>query len=96
MQHYARWMEELGFVDVVERNFYWPTSQWPKGEYYKRIARVYSRNLQNGVEGMSLKVLGCMGWTPEEVRAFMVDVRREFCDLDVCGFVNMWVFLLGY
>ena len=82
-------MKELGFEDVVERDFYWPTSCWAEGEYYKKIASIYSRNMWNGVEGMSLKVLGALGWESEEVGRFMVDVRREFCDFDVCAFANM-------
>ncbi|KAE9381991.1 S-adenosyl-L-methionine-dependent methyltransferase, partial [Stipitochalara longipes BDJ] len=85
--NYKRWMEELGFVDIVERDFYWPSSRWAEGEYYKKIASIYSKNMCNGVEGMSLKVMGSLGWTAEEVRSFMAEVRKDFCDVDVFAYV---------
>jgi hypothetical protein len=81
--NYKRWMEELGFVDVVEKDFYWPTSRWAEGEYYKKVGGLYSKNMCNGIEGMSLKVIGSLGWTADEVRDFMVEVRKDFCDVDV-------------
>jgi hypothetical protein len=80
-------MEELGFVDVVEKDFYWSSSKWAKGDYYKRISGLYSKNMCNGLEGMSLKVIGSLGWTAEEVRSFVAEVRKDFCDLDVFAYV---------
>ncbi|PMD34277.1 hypothetical protein L207DRAFT_588875 [Hyaloscypha variabilis F] len=41
----------------------------------------------NGLEGMSLKVIGSLGWTAEEVRSFVAEVRKDFCDLDVFAYV---------
>jgi len=41
--NYKRWMEELGFEDVVEKTFYWPTNAWAKGRYGKQVGAFFSR-----------------------------------------------------
>ena len=76
-------MEEIGFVDIVEKDFYWLTGKWAQGEYFKTVGDLYAKNMCNGIEGMSLKVLGALGWTPEEIREFLVLVRKDFVDVDV-------------
>jgi hypothetical protein len=35
--NYATWFREIGFVDVAEKQFYWRTSPWPKGQYFKEL-----------------------------------------------------------
>jgi hypothetical protein len=80
VQYYKRWMEEIGFEDVVETKYYWPINLWPKEKYYKHISSYAQADLLNGLEGLSLKVLGSMGWPAEEVRAFLVDVRKDIKD----------------
>jgi hypothetical protein len=79
-QYYKRWMEEIGFEDVVETKYYWPINSWAKGKYYKHISLYAQADFLNGLEGMSLKVLGSMGWSAEEVRVFLVDVRKDIKD----------------
>jgi hypothetical protein len=92
--HYAEWMREIGFEDVVEKNFYWPTSSWAKGKYFKQIGIYFQEDMLNGLEGMSMKVLTrFMGWTPEEVQAFLVGVRRDFRDRSIHAYAAMWVTL---
>ena len=66
-------MEEIGFEDVVEEKFYWPCGTWAKGRYFKQIGAIVRQNLLNGVEEMSLKVIGSLGWTAEEIREFVVE-----------------------
>lgn len=59
--NYKRWMEEQGFEDVVEKTFYWPTSTWVEGRYYKLVAAYFQAHILNGIEGMSLKVIRPLG-----------------------------------
>jgi hypothetical protein len=88
--HYAQWMREIGFEEVVEKNFYWPTSPWARGEYMKRVAAYFQEDMLNGLEGISMKVLtGYMGWTAEKVRAFLVGVRRDFKDQSIHAYLSM-------
>jgi len=75
--HYRRWMEEAGFEDVVERRFYWPLGPWAKGEYYKTIGALFQQDMLNGLEGISFKILGLLGWGIDEIRVFLADVRKD-------------------
>jgi hypothetical protein len=89
-QHYAQWMRGIGFEDVVEKNFYWPTSTWPKGDYLKQVALLFQLDLLNGLEGISMKVFTrYMGWTAEEVRMFIVGVRRDLKDRSIHAYLPM-------
>jgi hypothetical protein len=65
---------------VVEKNFYWPTSPWPKGKYFKACALYWQEDLLSGLEAISLRVMGNLGWTKEEVEALLIDVRRDIKD----------------
>jgi Methyltransferase domain len=88
--HYAEWMREIGFEDVVEKNFYWPTSPWAKGEYFKQVAIYFQEDMLNGLEGISMKVLTrFMGWTAEEVKALLVGVKRDFKDRSIHAYLSM-------
>jgi len=89
-QYYAQWMREIGFENVVEKNFYWPTSPWPKGEYLKQVALYFQEDAMNGLEGISMKVLTkFMGWTTEEVRTFLVGVSRDIRDRSIHAYLQL-------
>jgi hypothetical protein len=77
VQHYKRWFEELGFQDVVEKKYYFPLNAWAKGKYYKEISVYSQTDLLNGIEGMSLKVMGAQGWTAKQIRAYLPQVRED-------------------
>ncbi|KAF8859149.1 hypothetical protein BDZ45DRAFT_689445 [Acephala macrosclerotiorum] len=59
--NYKRWMQEVGFEDVAEKTFYWPTNAWVKGRYFKQVVAFFQADIPNGIEGMSLKVMGKFG-----------------------------------
>ena len=80
VKNYKHWMEEIGFEDVVEKKFYWPINPWAKGEYFKRISVFAQVDFLNGLEGMSLKVMGTMGWSAEDVQGFLEGVKRDVRD----------------
>lgn len=78
VRHYKRWMEDLGFENVVEKTYYLPTNPWAKGRYYKDIAVLWNEDMTSGLEGISLKVLGNLGWSVDEIRVFLAAVRDDF------------------
>lgn len=45
----------------------------------------------NGIEGMSLKVLGCLGWSAKQTKGFLLDVKRDIADPKVTAYVAMSV-----
>lgn len=82
-------MEEIGFEDVVEEKFFWPNNTWAKGKYFKEIGALVCKDFLNGVEGISLKVLGHLGWTAEEVRDLVGEVRKDFEDTNIHAYLRL-------
>jgi hypothetical protein len=82
-------MEEIGFEDVVEHQFYWPTSGWPKGKYFKTLAMYWQEDLLSGLEAISLKVMGLMGWSADEIRVFLAGVRNDVKDTSIHAYLPM-------
>jgi hypothetical protein len=82
-------MEEIGFEAVVELTFYMPTNPWAKGNYFKQIGSLLEENYMIGIEAMSLKVIGALGWTAEEIREFLVKVRRDVQDPTITCYCPM-------
>lgn len=89
VQHYKRWMEEVGFEDVVEKSFSWPTSPWAKGKYFKEIALYFQENTLTGLEALSLKVIGILGWSVEEIQILLADVRNDVRNTSIHAFLPM-------
>ena len=87
--NYKRWMEEIGFENVVELNFYMPTNPWAKGKYFKQVGALLQENYLAGMEGMSLRVIGALGWTAEEIREFLVEVKKDVQDPSITCFCPM-------
>jgi hypothetical protein len=71
-------MNEIGFVDVVERHFQLPVGTWATGSKMKRIGAWMREDMLAGIEGgsMGMMVKG-LGMTVEEVESFLVDVRKD-------------------
>lgn len=85
---YKKWMQEIGFEDVVEKHFYWPTSPWPKGKHLKQVALFFQQDMLSGLEGISMKIFtNHLGWTAAEVHDFCADVRNDFKDCNVHAYL---------
>ncbi|KAG4219233.1 hypothetical protein PC116_g32287, partial [Phytophthora cactorum] len=87
-KNYRRYFEEAGFENIVEKRFYWPTSPWAKGQYYKTVATYFQEDLLTGLEGISLKVLGVLGLSPEQVREFVEDVKKDLRSTSIHAYIT--------
>lgn len=74
MQHYKRWMEEFGFEEVIKKSFEGRTNTWAM-EKDNTVALYWQEILLNGLDAISLKVMGAMGWSVNEIQAFLPAVR---------------------
>lgn len=75
---YAEWMREVGFVNVVERLFMWPSNTWPKGKKHKTMGLWMYNNALSGAEAISMALLTrAFGMTAAEVEVGLVDVRKD-------------------
>ena len=68
---------------MVEKKFYWPVNAWAKGKYYKQISVYAQEDFLSGLEGLSLKIMGSMGYSADEVREMLVGVRKDIKDTAV-------------
>lgn len=89
VKHYRQYMEDVGLEDIVEKTFYWPTSTWARGQYFKDVSLLFQEDLLNALEGVSLKVMGIMGWSVEEILVFLASVREDIKDTNMHAYLPM-------
>ncbi|OTA95201.1 hypothetical protein M434DRAFT_394094 [Hypoxylon sp. CO27-5] len=78
IENYARWLREAGFVNVQEVVLKAPLGTWPKDPHQARVG-LYNRNMiYDGLHGFTIRPFTHgLGWTPEEVEVYLVDVRKS-------------------
>jgi hypothetical protein len=87
-------MAEVGFVDVKETPFKWPTNRWPKEKRFKDLGEWSNLNTANLLNGLSMALFTrCLGWTPEEVNVFLVDVRKDLNNPKIHAYWSMYFLL---
>ena len=85
-----KWMEEAGFVDVEEHILKLPVGSWPKDPRLKKVGMFESINMQEGLEGLSIKVFTrALGWSVERVQMFLMDVRKQVKNRHVHSYYNL-------
>jgi hypothetical protein len=74
-------LRNAGFVDIKETKFIWPIGAWPKDPHLKDLGRWGERNWSEGVEGWVMALYTrLLGWSYEEVQAFVKDFRGVIRD----------------
>jgi len=86
VQHYAQWMREVGFVDVVEEKYFAPIGPWAEGDSdeAKELRKKGAWQMENmllGVEGMTIKGLARLGWEADECKVLVAKVREEYSNI---------------
>lgn len=77
-QKYKSYMEEAGFVDVVEVKFAWPVGPWAKDPKLKTLGVWARENFLSVLQGLSMAVMTRgLGMTAQEVEVFLTEVRAE-------------------
>ncbi|KAI1259420.1 S-adenosyl-L-methionine-dependent methyltransferase [Xylariaceae sp. FL1019] len=89
VKNYPKYFEDAGFENIVERRFFWPTSPWAKGRYFKTIAMYFQEDMISGVDGMSMKVLQAANMTPEEIKSFVEEVKEDFRNTDLHAYLEV-------
>ena len=78
------WVEGAGFVNVQQKVVTVPIGLWPKDKKYKEIGAWNLMCLQEGLEGIIMRVaVDVMGWTPEEVSILAAKVRTALKDKSI-------------
>lgn len=75
------WMKNAGFEDVYHERFRLPIGPWAKDKHLKTVGSWNLVSLEDGLEGMTLRLLTqVLGWKPESVQVLLANVRRDFRD----------------
>ncbi|KAI1329044.1 S-adenosyl-L-methionine-dependent methyltransferase [Xylariaceae sp. FL0255] len=87
--YYPRYFEAAGFENISEKRFFWPTSPWAKGKYFKTVAMYFQEDLLSGMEGISMKVLTAAGMSIEEISALCEEVRKDLRNTDIHAYLTV-------
>jgi len=49
----------------------------------------WQQNLLTGIEALSLKVMGIMGWSAAEIRPFLEEARKDVKDTSIHAYLPM-------
>ncbi|TQN64814.1 Secondary metabolism regulator LAE1 [Colletotrichum shisoi] len=72
------WVKGAGFRNVVHKHYKIPIGPWAKEPHYKDIGMINLIQLLDGLEAFTLKPFcSVLGWTTEEVRVLLAQVRKE-------------------
>jgi hypothetical protein len=89
-RYYPKWMAEIGFVDIVEKHYYWPLNSWPRGKREKLVGMWAQQNLLDGVNAMSMAILTRgLGWTKQAVELLLVGVRNDLRNRRIHSYVDV-------
>ena len=79
LQH-PKMLKEKGFVNVREKHLKIPVGPWAKGKKEKQIGIMAQKDLVDGLEGISMKLLLILGYEPEKLKIFLEEVKKELMD----------------
>lgn len=81
IEHMKEYMQEAGFVDVVEHRFVWPIGPWPKDPKLKDLGRWGERNWTDGIEGWVMALYTrILGWSYAQVKEWVREFRGVIKD----------------
>jgi hypothetical protein len=85
-------MRDAGFADVISVPIKWPINTWPRDPKHKQLGQWAMENFCWGCESMSLALLTrALGWSLEEVRVFMTQVRQDLRNRKIHAYWNFYV-----
>ena len=84
-------MREAGYADVTATPIKWPINTWPRDPKHKELGRWAMENFVWGCESMSLALFTrVLGWSADEVRVFMAQVRADLRNRRYHAYWNFW------
>ncbi|KAK3381992.1 S-adenosyl-L-methionine-dependent methyltransferase [Podospora didyma] len=83
---YKKLMQEAGFININEKRFAVPMNPWAKGHNEKMLGAMQMANNLEGVDGITMAVFTrSLGWKPEDVELFLIEVKRDMQDKKIHG-----------
>jgi len=89
---YKDFMEQTGFVNVVEIKYKWPQNHWPKDKLLKRIGQWNMFNTLDGLHGFSARLcIKVLGMSVEEFELLLAESRVDIQNPKIHAYWPMWV-----
>ncbi|KAK6065900.1 methyltransferase [Seiridium cupressi] len=88
-QHYKRWLEEAGFVDVREQKVGLPINEWHPDKKLKQAGLYHSRMMLDNLRGVVWKMVQGNGLSDPEIDEMVAQVKPEYRNLDIQGYFNL-------
>jgi hypothetical protein len=91
-KNYGRWMKEAGFVDIIEKSYYWATNRWVQGKTQKVQATWLQENLWDGLPAWGLSTLSRgLGWSRERIEELIARARDDLKDPKIHAYAECYV-----
>jgi hypothetical protein len=91
-KNFGKFMADAGFVDIVEKQYYWATNQWVRGKKQKLQARWLQANLQDGLAAWGLSTLSRgFGWSREKIEVLLAKARNDLRNPDIHAYAECYV-----
>ena len=89
---YGKFMADAGFVEIVEKRYYWATNQWVKGKRQKLQALWLQENLQGGLPAWGLSTISrAFGWSKERIETLIARARNDLRDTNIHAYAECYV-----
>ena len=87
---YKQYLQEIGFVDVVEKQLAWPIGTWARTRRMKMLGAWCKENVLSGLQGWTMAVLTRgLGMTLAEVELLLMEVRNDINSSALHAYVPM-------
>jgi hypothetical protein len=87
---YKQYLQEIGFVDVVEKQLAWPIGTWARTRWMKMLGAWCKENVLSGLQGWTMAVLTRgLGMTSAEVELLLMEVRNDINSSALHAYVPM-------
>lgn len=86
---YKSIMEDVGFVDVVEKKLKWPLNTWPKDPKLKELGMWVREDMSEILPAVSRVFTMGLGWSMEDVDSFLEKARADLMNRKIHGWIDM-------
>lgn len=84
------WFKETGFTNISHRRFKLPIGTWPKDPALKQIGQYNYMQINQGLEGLSMRLFtNVLKWTQEQVVVMLADVRKQLHDPNIHAILDL-------
>lgn len=89
-RNYKRWFEDAGFEAVAEEKFFISMGAWCEDPRAREIGKWNLANWLEGMEAITPRSMSRLGWSAEESKVLVAQVREEFRKGGLKPYTDYW------